>query len=121
MSGVEKDPRKLRGAIAGPGGAHDRNAFVIDATDAVLMDTVQVVIAEAPLNLWVLNLAGRINKSQDRAEIVYMFDTDGAAAIITELTGIAARQGPAVMAELNTRIDERLDKLKEEGHLDHRG
>ena len=51
-----------------------------------------------------MQLEGRINKTEERARIMYLFDADGAAAIITELYGLAARIGPDFFAKLQERI-----------------
>lgn len=119
------DPRIPGGGIAGPGGPHDRNAVVIDATDAVLMDNVHVALIEpykdgeriATKPWWVLHLGGRINKTQERAEIAYLFDVDGAAGIVTELIALASRQGQEVRDDLMERVEARLDDLIKDGNL----
>lgn len=118
-SGVA-DPRKLGGDIAGPGGPRDRNAVVIDATDAVLMDGVTVAVIEtysAGKNVGqriFATIDGRINKTTDRARIGLMFDSDGAAALITELLAVADRYGAQMLADLS----ERFAALQREGNVD---
>lgn len=115
------DPRQAGGTFAGPGGPHDRNGVVIDATNAVLLDDVHVALVEGwrdgvrlDNHVVALKLEGRINKTKERSEIVYMFDEDGAAAIVSELIALATRAGfgPHFM----NRLDERMRTITEEGH-----
>lgn len=119
------DPRRAGGTIAGPGGPHERHGVVIDTTDAILLDSCTVAVVEpfkdgeriSDKPWWVLNLAGRINKRQERADIAYLFDADGAAAIITELIALAARQGEQVHADLMVGIARRTQQLAKDGNL----
>lgn len=101
------DPRKAGGSIAGPGGPRDRNSMVLDTTHAVLLDDSTVCLVETDSQGVVLamQLAGRINKTDDRANVLYLMDEDGAAAIISELTALARRIGPQFHARLMDRID----------------
>ncbi len=114
------DPRKLGGAVAGPGGPRDQSQVVIDATDAVLLDEAVVATIDAfhkgsPAGQRIfMTLSGRINKSTDRAQVGYMFGPDGAAAIISELLALADRFG----AELITDLVDRLATLSGEGLAD---
>lgn len=94
------DPRFLGGSIAGPGGPHSVNQHVLDVSNSVLLDATDValvgpvrdgVLDEAPVLFMVLS--GRINKSKDRAQVGFLFGMDGAAALITELVGLAGRAG----------------------------
>jgi hypothetical protein len=109
------DPRSLKGAIVGPGGPLDRFGVVIDAGNAVLLDDVMVAMVEPhrdghgpqPACIALL-LSGRINHSVDRAEVLFMFDVDGAAAIVTELIALGARMDADELAE---RIQARRDRI----------
>lgn len=105
------DPRSLKGSIAGPGGPKDRNGVVLDATRAVLLDRVDVCAVETTQgDAIACLLAGRINRSRDRAEVLFLFDLDGAAAIVTELLGLAARMdAPELRDLILTRIDQLAD------------
>jgi hypothetical protein len=108
------DPRVLRsGGIAGPGGPHDRGAVVVDTTNAVLLDHCDVALVDGA-GIVAMSLAGRINRSADRAKVLFLFDTDGAAAIITELLGLMGRAGAeGFLADL----DARMAALASAGHL----
>lgn len=93
---TENDPRRLGGDIAGPGGPHDRGQTVIDTRNAVLLETTTVVKADNPSDgraFMAMQLEGRVNQTSDRASVLYLFDEDGAAAIVTELFGLAQRGG----------------------------
>lgn len=111
------DPRSLRGSIAGPGGPRDRNAVVIDATHAVLLDNVEVCVAHprrdgVPQDACLtMMLSGRINRTADRADLLFMFDVDGAAAIITELLALGSRMDSD---ELTDAVTRRMHQLAED-------
>lgn len=107
---ISGDPRKTGGDIAGPGGPHDRNAVILDTTDAVLLDHSTVTLVETPNHtapVLAMLLEGRINKTTDRARNLYLLNEDGAAALVTELIALAHRIGP----EFGHRFTERLQHL----------
>lgn len=103
---ISGDPRKTGGDIAGPGGPHDRNAVVIDTTDAVLLDSSDVCLMETSNGTPVLALLleGRINKTTDRARNLYLLNEDGAAALVTELLALAHRIGPKFGERFTARL-----------------
>lgn len=107
------DPRGLGGEISGPGGPHDKNAVVVDLSHAVLVDTQEVaLVALGRDGDWTekglaLRLEGRINKTQDRAAIMFLLNGDGAAALVTELVGLARREGAEFAAEFIASMAQR--------------
>lgn len=103
---VSGDPRKTGGDIAGPGGPHDRNAVIIDTTNAVLLDHSNVCLVETAGGSVVMAmlLEGRINKTRDRARNLYLLNGDGAAAIVTELFALAHRIGPEFSERFTARV-----------------
>jgi hypothetical protein len=118
------DPREANGGgIIGPGGAHDKNAVLIDAHNAVLMDGIHVALMEPYSNgiprppIIAMQVDGRINKTKDRANITFLFDEDGAAAIITELLALACRMGGNTHEKMLAAVDERMRLLAEDGSL----
>lgn len=114
------DPRALPGAITGPGGSHDRAGVVIDTRRAVLLDycTVSTVDDWAGGPAYALLLSGRINRSQDRADVLFLFGTDGVAAIVTELMGLLGRAtGRDDAAMILADIAERMAQLRADGNL----
>lgn len=114
------DPRTLGGDMSGPDGSRDRGAVVLDTTDCVLMDHVDVCavdrvrgsVNDGPAMF--MTLDGRINNRTERARVGYLFGPDGAAAIITELLALADRFG----AELLDDLTRRLIKLHQGQHVD---
>jgi hypothetical protein len=98
------------GRIAGPGGPYDKDAVVVDTTGAILMDTVNVAVVGAIRQgkmdevVLALELEGRVNKEKRREDNLYLFDADGAAAIVSELFGIAQRIGPEFMILFSQRL-----------------
>lgn len=115
---ISGDPRKTGGDIAGPGGPHDRNAVIIDTTDAVLLDSSDVCLVETPGGNVVLSmlLEGRINKTTDRARNLYLLNEDGAAALVTELIALAHRIGPEFGARFTARLKHLMDTDSFTGH-----
>jgi hypothetical protein len=109
---ISGDPRKSGGNIAGPGGPHDADSVIIDATNAVLLDHSTVSLVGSPGNpkpyLAVL-LEGRINKTSDRARNLYLMNEDGAAALVTELLALAHRIGPDFGERFTARLKHLLD------------
>ena len=109
---ISGDPRKTGGNIAGPGGPHDRNAVIIDPTDAVLLDSSDVCLIEVPgrtAPALAMLLEGRINKTSDRARNLYLMNEDGAAALVSELLALAHRIGPEFGERLMGRVRHLLD------------
>lgn len=106
------DPRRPRGDIAGPGGPFDRNQTVVDAADAVLMDTIDVSMIEVAScdgeikRAYALMLSGRINRTEEHARILFLFGADGAAGIVSEILGLANRAGPDIVLELSRKLAE---------------
>lgn len=108
-SGVA-DPSTLGGAMYGPGGARERNGVFIDTTDAVLLDTVDVCVMESVRagqmqgRVTFMTLGGRVNKSDRRVQVGFLFGPDGGAGIITELLSLADRDGAELLDDLTRRL-----------------
>jgi len=116
------DPRKIPGGMAGPGGPHDRSGVILDARHAVIMETVDVSTIDPEAGgrgqaAIALVLGGRINQTKDRASVLFIFGTDGAAAILTELLALLGRSSGIDPSQLMADITDRLDKLRTEGNL----
>lgn len=118
MADMTTDPRRPGGDISGPGGPLDRHGVVLDTRDAVLLEHVNVALVEpysdgeAKEPVLALKLEGRINKTDERADILYLFGEDGAAAITTEIMGLATRIGPAFASRFKDRLKEVIEASK---------
>lgn len=82
---------------------------VIDPEGAVLLDEVTVAVVgtanpDGAGRALALNLEGRINHTQERADVLFLMDADGAAVIISELLGLADRVSPAFFDDLMRRV-----------------
>jgi hypothetical protein len=106
------DPRKLSGAISGPGGPLDRGAVVLDMTDCVLLDGMDVCTVDGVRDgrsngqMIYMTLQGRVNKTTTRTQVGYAFGPDGAAALITELLALADRWGTDLLDDVTRRLTE---------------
>lgn len=91
---------------------HARGSVVMDARNAILMDHVDVCLVDSdpsaphePERLVVaMMLSGRVNLRDNRSRVMFMFGLDGAAAIVSELLGLAQRIGPDFSEQLNDRL-----------------
>jgi hypothetical protein len=80
------------------GSPHGRGDALLDARSAVLMDSIDVSLADMKRGdtlAMMLVLAGRINYADDRVTHAYIFGPDGAAGIVSELIGLASRAAGA--------------------------
>lgn len=104
---VAGDPYARGGAIFDA-----RNAVLLDAMDVLLVDTKRPTDSVQMLMV----LKGRVNYSHDRTEHSYLFNTDGAAAIVSEILGLAsrARRGGANGHAFATGFKDELDRRLEE-------
>jgi hypothetical protein len=99
------------------GSPHGRGDALVDVRRAVLLDDLHVVLVDT-LNkdggtrVIGLQLSGRINKSRTRSSLLYLFDEDGAAALIAELLGLAGR------ADFLPELLGRLEALQAAGDLE---
>jgi hypothetical protein len=101
------DPRRLGGDIAGPGGPLDRDAVIFDTTNAVLLEsTVMAVMHNRSDGRDVVGvlLEGRINRTNDRARVLFLTDGDGAAALLTEALSLMKRAADGGMRDLAADI-----------------
>lgn len=121
------DPRRIPGQIVdATDDPHARGSVVVDARHAILLDDMSVSTidpdhgARGQESAIAMQLNGRINQTTDRASVLFVFGTDGAAAIITELMALFGRSGVDHEA-LFADIGQRLAKLGEEGNLSDHG
>jgi hypothetical protein len=106
--------------MTGPGGSRDQGGVLLDLTDVVLLDGMNVCtvdevrLGESQGQAIFMMLEGRINKKTDRVSVGFAFPPDGAAALITELLSLADRFG----AELLDDVTRRLIDLYRGKHVD---
>jgi hypothetical protein len=107
------DPRRLGGSIGGTDDPYGYRTAALDFTNAVLLAHVTVARVE-PIRhgqrgslMIALQLNGRINKTTDETQVLYLLDEDGVASILTELHGVAARSGWSFNQEVLARLQER--------------
>lgn len=119
------DPRDLGGDIVGSSGPHDRGSVVLDTSKAVLLQDVTVSTIDPERGgrgqlYLALMLAGRINQTPDDARVLFIMNTDGAAAIVTQLLALLARakEKPGVIGPFIADLRGRLDELDAEGALE---
>lgn len=110
------DPRRLGGAISGPGGPYDENSVVFDTQNAVILEACEVAVMGGvrhgvldPKPITALVLRGRINKTTERVQALYLLNEDGAAGIVTQLVGVASRAGWG--HEFLRRVGERMEEM----------
>lgn len=105
------DPRGVGdGAIIG-GGPHEQGTSLLDARHAVLVDQSTFAKVDNPSDgrtVIAMLLEGRVNQTPDRTSILYLLNGDGAAALVTELVGLAARMGPEFEADFRAALDRRM-------------
>lgn len=85
---------------------------LLDTRNAIILDASTVSSVDNPSDgrsVMAMFLEGRVNRSRDRAAILYLLGPDGAAALISQLAGLAARMGPAFESEFRAALDARMD------------
>lgn len=118
------DPHLIPGDMVGSGGPHEQGQVLLDARHAILMDSMEVSTLDRADHFAIaMVLRGRINQTQDRANVLFIFGSDGAAAIITELLALIGRAtGRKGTSEFVGRfmadLEERFNALDEEGSMD---
>lgn len=110
------DPRLPGGDIAGPGGPYDNDGVIVDATKAVLTDNQVSLIKVGREGEWgekamALLLEGRINKTEERAKILFLVGPDGAAALVSEIVAMCGREGSTFAAEFQVAFEERMKAM----------
>ena len=96
------------------GSPYGRGDSVIDIRGAVLLDYNEVILVDAKRDeppAVAMLLEGRVNYENRRVKQMYMFGSDGAAALVTQLVGLAARAGGEFAAEFRQAFDERLEEM----------
>lgn len=110
LLGRTTDPRELGGSITtahpGAGGA------MVDTRRALLVEDLEICSIDSPGTgavMIAMLFSGRINQSDDHAAVLNIIGPDGAAAIVSEVLGLASRMGPAFELEFREALDLRLE------------
>lgn len=113
---VHSDSAEHAGAVVG-GSPHGRGDALLDTRGAVLLDYNEVVLvdrepdkADVPPSV-MLVMAGRVNFDTRRSQTAYLMGTDGAAAIATQLIGLAARAGGDYAANFHADFERRMQEM----------
>jgi hypothetical protein len=124
MAERSTDPRELKGAIVGDGGPHETGGVLLDTRNAILLNDVTVSTVDPEgggrgREYFAMLLAGRINQTRDDAQVLFIMNTDGAAAVVTQLLAllVRARVNPGVLDQYVLDLRRRLDELDDEGNL----
>jgi hypothetical protein len=113
---VPADPPRSGGDMVDVAGdPHARGGVVLDMRESVLMDYLDVALVdtkhEDDTPAMMLVIEGRVNYQTRRVKQAYLFGADGAAALVTQLAGLAARAGGAFADEFRRLFDERMTEL----------
>lgn len=92
------------------GSAFGKGDSLLDVTGAALLDDVAVCVVgdltpSGVKTIIALELGGRVNKTTERSETLYLMNVGGAASIISELLGVASRADPHFLEQLLERIE----------------
>lgn len=104
------DPATAATTSVGDGPSRAFNSTIIDATNMLLSESFEVQLIDSVKDgaytdtRLFLQFSGRINKTQRYTQVGVCIDTDGAAAIITELLALADRAGGSLLADLTERL-----------------
>lgn len=99
---------------------------LIDTTGAVLLDDIEVVLMGAKHDNDVeavicLELAGRINKTSNRDQKLYILGADHAAAICANLVVHASHVGGGYSEAFVTRLEEHMAWIEDDYKHNRRG
>ena len=122
---VGQDPREAATTDAAiidvAGDPHARGGALLDARAAVLMDELDVALmdtkAETEPITMMMTIGGRINYAIDRVQHAYLFGPDGAAALVSQLIGLAQRasehpgDGQRFAAEFKVALEARINEM----------
>ncbi len=102
------------GGDAVGGSPYGRGDSLLDLRGAVLLDYNEVILVDTKQDdppAMVLIMEGRVNYETRRVKQAYMFGSDGASALITQIIGLAQRAGGKFMDEFKTSFESRLEEL----------
>lgn len=103
------DPRVAGGSIIGPDAD---GGVLLDTRNAVVLDASTVSAAGNPSDGYTvaaLFLEGKLNRRPDRAAVLFLTDAAGAAQLVAQLVGLAARMGVDFETEFRQALDAQMD------------
>lgn len=113
---MKDNPRRIQGKIEGEGDPFGEGDVFIDMTNALMLEGTNVALVggirkgiPVPQEMVALELQGRINKTEEHISVMTLTSVDGAAALVTELIGVASRAGFA--EEFMELVKERMEAL----------
>lgn len=104
------NPRKLGGSISSFGGPREQGTSLLDLTDVVLMESIEVCTVDNVRRGMLqeqaifMTLKGRVNKTTDYVNVGFVFGSDGGAALITEILALADRFGTELLSDITMRL-----------------
>lgn len=111
------DPARSGGdAVHADDDPHGRGNTVLDTREAVLLDYNEVILVDREPGSGVppemaLIMEGRVSMRRERVKQMYLFGTDGAAALISQIVGLAGRAGGRFADDFKTDLDRRMEEL----------
>jgi hypothetical protein len=109
------EPRSGGDSVDVAGDPYARGGVVMDTRGAVLMDANEVILVDLKRPddppAMALIIEGRVNLKAERVKQMYLFGTDGAAGLVTEIIGLAQRAGGRFATEFLALFDQRMNEL----------
>lgn len=109
------DPHSGGESVDVAGDPHARGGVVMDTRGAVLMDANEVILVDLKRPddppAMALVIEGRVNLKRERVKQMYLFGTDGAAGLVSEIVGLAQRAGDPFASEFVALLDQRMADL----------
>lgn len=94
-----RDPRRVQGSISDSDDPYGIENVLVDVTDALLLEAFTVSLVGTiskglpEEDVLAMELKGRINKTEERISVLCLTNADGAAALVSQLIGLASRAG----------------------------
>lgn len=94
---------------------HSQGTSLIDTHEAVLLESNEVILIDSKrpdeLPGVALIMEGRVNLTNERVKQLYLMNSDGAAALVTQLIGLAGRAGEGFGRQFFADYERRMDEL----------
>lgn len=99
--------------VEGDDSPYGEHNTVVDASRALLPESTDVAMSDQSdgRRIAVMDIAGRINRSEERTRVVVLLNPDGVAAIVTQLIGLMQRDRSPFAREFQAAFTERMADL----------